>query len=115
MTKKIQGIDQAGKTGFIDEFKMIILKISQRLPIKFKAPQIVVNATPEYLNLDELEKDWVKTRNDFRQLIDSVPEHQLNKKIYKHIIVGRLNTIQAVKFLREHTIHHWPQIKRLLK
>ncbi|MEQ8423734.1 MAG: hypothetical protein RIA63_03425 [Cyclobacteriaceae bacterium] len=38
MAKKIQGIDQAGDSGPLEEIKMIILKISQRLPLKFTAP-----------------------------------------------------------------------------
>ena len=40
---------------------------------------------------------------------------QLKKKIYKHFFAGRLNIQHALIFLREHIIHHQPQINRLLK
>jgi hypothetical protein len=112
--KKRQGIDTAGNTGLIEELKMLILKISQRLPLKFTAPKPVVAATKTYSNLEELITDWDATRASFKQIIEQTDANQLKKKIYKHLIVGRLNIIHAIKFLREHVNHHLPQINRLL-
>lgn len=115
ITKKKLGIDKAGNTGLIEELKMSVLKISQRLPLRFKAPQPVVAATASYSNLDDLVGDWNVTRENFKMLLEEIREDQLKKKIYKHFFVGRLNVMHAVLFLREHVNHHLPQINRLLK
>jgi hypothetical protein len=42
ITKKIQGVETASNTGFVEELKMLLLKTSQRLPLKFKAPKIII-------------------------------------------------------------------------
>src|SRR4051794_20382150 len=44
--KKIQGVDNAKDSGLVEELKMLVLKISQRIEgIKFKAPKYVVDNT----------------------------------------------------------------------
>jgi uncharacterized damage-inducible protein DinB len=115
IAKKIQGIDQAGNTGFYEELKMIVLKISQRLPFKFRAPPVVVKFTPSYTGIEELITEWDKTRAIFKQLLEQIGEDQLKRKIYKHVVAGRLNIVHAVLFLREHVTHHLPQVNNLLK
>lgn len=115
IAKKMQGIDAAGDTGWSEELKMSVLKLSQRLPLRFKAPSTVVAATPHYSNIDELLNDWDLTRANLKKLLDQIGDNQLKKKIYKHFVVGRLNITHAILFLKEHVNHHWPQINRLLK
>lgn len=115
LSKKLQGIDAAGDTGVWEEMKMIALKISQRLPLKFKAPQRVVESTPTYESLDALAEDWSKTRSMLRAELEKIQDHQLKKKIYKHVIAGKLNIIHAIDFLEEHINHHMRQLNRLLR
>ncbi|HEY5690077.1 MAG TPA: DinB family protein [Cyclobacteriaceae bacterium] len=113
--KKQQGIDTAGNTGMIEELKMGILRISQRLPLRFTAPKLVVAATHSYSSIEDLTADWNNVRENLKHVLEQIQENQLKKKIYKHIIVGRLNIVHAIKFLQEHVAHHWPQVIRLLK
>lgn len=114
--KKIQGIDSTGDSGIAEELKMLILKLSQRAPgLKFKAPPHVVETTRSYPDLKTLIEDWQKTREDFRQLLETVKEQHLKRKIYKHVSVGYLNINHAVLFFGEHVTHHTPQIKKLIK
>lgn len=113
--KKRQGIDAADNTGLLEELKMGVLKISQRLPLRFTAPKPVVAATQSYSSIEELTTDWNVVRENLKQILEQIQDNQLKKKIYKHIIVGRLNIVHAVKFLQEHVTHHWPQVIRLLK
>ena len=113
--KKKQGIDGAGNTGLIEEIKMNLLTLSQRLPLKFTAPKPVVSATSAYSSLDELIQDWDSTRENLKRILEQIKDDQLKKKIYKHVILGKLNIIHALKFLGEHMNHHLPQINRLLK
>lgn len=94
---------------------MLTLIISQRLPIKFKAPKVVVDHTPVFNNAAEIAAAWNQTRVELKDLLVRFEANQLKRKIYKHPIAGKLNIIQATRFFSEHIIHHTPQIKRLLK
>jgi uncharacterized damage-inducible protein DinB len=113
--KKILGIKEAGDTGLWEEIKLVMLQISQRLPLKFKAPKTVVEHTPVYSSLNELVADWDKTRDGLRTLLENFEDSQVKRKIYRHFFAGRLNIQHALVFLREHMAHHRPQINRLLK
>jgi hypothetical protein len=116
MNKKIQGIEQASKSGLMEEVKFGLLKISQRLPgLKFKAPRRVVENTMLYKDLASIESEWKTTRADLHKLLSHMHENHLDRLIYKHPVAGYLNVQQALKFFREHIIHHTPQLKRLLK
>lgn len=115
LNKKILGIDTAPKTGITEELKMVVLKISQRLPFKFKAPKVVVENTPIYESIEELTETWNKTREELKSVLEKFQDNQINRKVYKHPFAGMLNIQQALKFFGEHTIHHTPQVKKLLK
>ena len=114
LNKKILGIKDVEDTGLLEEIKMVLLQISQRLPLKFKAPRVVVENTHAYASMEELTKDWGKTRVELKTLLEKFEDTHIRKKIYKHIRAGRLNIQHALMFLREHIIHHTPQIKKLL-
>lgn len=115
MQKKIQGVEQAGDSGIVEELKLIVLIISQRLPFRFKAPKMVKELTPTLSSLPELTAEWDRVRTDLKQLLEKIPDHLVKRKIYKHVVAGKLNSRQAVLFFREHLIHHLPQIQRLAR
>ena len=115
LKKKIQAIDEQPDTGIIEELKILTLIISQRLPFKFKAPKVVVDHTPTFNDAAEIAKAWNQTRAELKDLLGRFANNQLKRKIYKHPVAGKLNIVQATRFLSEHIIHHTPQIKRLLK
>lgn len=115
LTKKIQGIDETGRTGILEELKLLTLIISQRLPLKFRAPKVVVDNTHVFQSLPEIEQAWQKIRDDLKSLLERFEEDHLNRKVYKHPVAGKMNIKQALIFIREHTTHHTPQIKKLLK
>ena len=115
LQKKIQGIEQAPDTGLWEEIKINLLKVSQRLPgIKFKAPQRVVESTANYHDLSTIAREWDQIRSELRTLLQKIPDQHLNRKIYRHVRAGYLNTKHALIFFREHIIHHTPQIKKLV-
>jgi len=113
--KKFQGINDASDTGLVEELKMGALYISQRLPFKFKAPRVVVENTPHFEGIEQIEAAWNKTRSDLKELLNQFDDSQLSRKVYKHPVAGKLNIQQTLKFFSEHIIHHQPQIKKLLK
>ncbi len=86
---------------------------SQRLPLKFKAPKVVVDQTSKETDFNKLTEEWDKVRGELKGLLDRIEDRHLKRKIYKHVRVGMLNIQHALKFLGEHVGHHAPQIKRL--
>jgi uncharacterized damage-inducible protein DinB len=113
--KKTQGIETAPDTGLWEEIKMIMLVASQRVPgLKFKAPRVVVETTTVHPDLDSITKEWDAVRNEFKLLLDTIPDEYVNRRVYKHARAGYLNLKHALRFFGEHVIHHTPQIKRLV-
>lgn len=115
MKKKSLGIEALRDSGLKQEILSLILKISQRGPFRFNAPNVVVENTPQTLSREEAVKRWDKSRNELREFLETISDKHSRKLIYKHPIAGMLNTEQALKFLYEHVNHHLPQILRLLK
>lgn len=113
MKKKSLGIHELDNSGILEALKFRFLQISQRIPLlKFKAPKVVVEHTPASLSFDKLKTQWENSRRDLRDFLESIEDKNVHKKIYKHAIVGRLDAVQGVGFLREHFIHHLPQLKK---
>lgn len=115
LQKKILGIDDAADTGWKEDLRIGLLKISQRLPLKFKAPGRVVESTPAYTSFDQLRSDWDSVRAQLAEILERFPENRLKRKVYKHPFAGMLNITQMLIFFREHITHHQPQIRRVLK
>jgi len=114
LKKKSLGVDQLRNSGVGEKIRYAILKISQRLPLKYNAPKHVLLNTPEPLPFSQLPVIWSATRRDLEVFLDSIAEENVNKLIYKHPVAGRFDVVQCLMFMREHYLHHLPQIKRLL-
>lgn len=115
MKKKIQGAEQAGNSGIWEEIKLVILIISQRLPLKFRAPKVVTENTPPALSKQELFSLWENSRSELKNFLEATDERHTRKLIFKHPVAGRLDVRQALVFFGEHIRHHRPQINRLLR
>ena len=114
MAKKINAIGEVDNTGLWGEFMLGILIVSQRLPLKYKAPKNLGDQPPAYADVAAAQQDWDQARLSLRQFLETVPNSGLSKKIYRHPVMGRCNVVHALKFFREHLIHHKPQILRQL-
>lgn len=115
MRKKFQGVDNLKDSGSIESLKLLLLRVSQRLPFKFKAPATIQDKTPEPPTKDALLNLWEAERTKLNAFLCSIEEKNVNKMIFKHPIAGMLNAAQGVAFLREHLLHHKPQIVKLTK
>lgn len=115
MKKKSLGIDKLPDSGLFEQIKYSVLKLSQRLPLRYKAPGVVVENTPHALSLEELQVQWKESRAELYNFLSSIEKKNIRKKIYKHAFAGRLDVRQALGFLDEHMKHHAPQIERLIK
>lgn len=114
MSKKINAIKEVDDTGLWGEMKLWVFIISQRVPLKYKAPANLGDKPPSYADFAALEKDWNDARQSLKQFLETVPDSGLSKMIYRHPVMGRSNVVHALKFFREHIIHHHPQIKKQL-
>jgi hypothetical protein len=112
--KKSLGIEQAGDTNMLDDLKYQALRVSQRLPLKYKAPKVLGDGDPSPLSLEEIIDKWNHTRNELKAFLEGMESGHINRKIYKHAVAGRLNILHAVDFFNEHLTHHLPQIRRLI-
>jgi len=115
LNKKILGINEVKDSGLVEELKMMLLIVSQRLPLKFKAPKMVVDRTSGERDLNKLIAAWDSTRIELKNILDRIESHHLKRKIYRHVRVGMLNIQHTLIFMGEHVGHHIPQIKNLLK
>jgi uncharacterized damage-inducible protein DinB len=111
--KKSNAIETVDDTGILEELKMILLRISQRIPLRYKAPKVVVDHTAKH-EFNKSEEKWNQVRNELLTFIQNINPQHSKRKIYKHPVAGRLNIHQAMAFFKEHVTHHLPQIKRLL-
>jgi len=108
-------MDSLQKSGFREDVKFVILKLSQRIPLRYKAPRVVIENTPPALSYAEVVMQWETLDTEIAQFLETVAEEDIHKKIYKHPYMGMLDVIHGVQFLREHIIHHQSQIKRILR
>lgn len=114
MKKKSLGIDSLKNSGIRQVIVSGLLKISQRVPFRYKAPGVIVTNTPEALRAEEIIARWDKSRAGLKEFLEGIPEKHSRRLIFKHPVGGMLNAEQALKFMYEHVNHHLPQIKRLL-
>jgi DinB superfamily len=113
--KKSQGISSAGTAGVKQAVLMVVLTISQRIPMRYRAPKMVVESTPAFQSLAELEAAWSLLRLEMKSMLENLPDSHLRKLVYKHPVAGRLSFLQAMVFFGEHMRHHAPQLKRSIK
>jgi hypothetical protein len=108
--KKVQGIETVPNTGLWEEIKMIMLVASQRMPgLKFKAPRVVIETATGHTDLIAITKEWDGVRHEFKQLLETIPDEYVNRRVYRHVRAGYLNLKHALRFFREHVIHHTPK------
>ncbi len=114
MKKKAQGIDQLPDAGLLASLRIMVLKVSQRFPLKFKAPKVVVENTPPAWSFEEMVTQWDTLRQELATFLNNIEERHVHRQVYKHPLAGRLDARQAMIFFQEHIIHHQPQINRLI-
>jgi len=114
--KKVLGVKEAGEGEAWESFKLLVFSISQRLPmLKYNAPKVIEERTVTHGDLATIELEWRKVRDDWRVLLDSIPDEYANRKIFRHVVGGRFTLNQGMLIFREHLGHHIPQIRKRVK
>lgn len=115
MEKKILGIHETADANWNEAVRMLIFKVAQRLPLRYRAPARLVESTPSYPSLEAMVMDWEQVRTDLKNLLEKIRDEHVRRQIYKHPIAGMINIQHAMVFYYEHIHHHQKQLNRLLK
>ena len=114
ISKRLQFNRPDEKTGFKQAYRMLLLQIALALPRKYKAPSVVSDNIPEHNEMTTLLDDWKKTRDAYELLYNAQPPDKLQVKLFKHPVIGYINLLQTLDFIKAHHEHHLPQLKHLL-
>ena len=109
MTKKSQGGTAVPKSTVISSLRSFLLTTALQY-LKWKKPAMLPDP-PDNLNSNEVMKSWDETRLQLKQLIEKLPDDMLDRNIFRHPSVGRMNMSHTLTFMQEHFDHHLKQIE----
>lgn len=112
MEKKCSDWQAQPTATFSEKIRSLLLSVSLRLPIKYKAPRVVSEQIPETVDWAQLIADWADLRKNLHELLERIPSEAYKKQLLKHPIIGKINIPQAITFFQDHFDHHVPQIKK---
>jgi len=115
MKKKTSDLSQVKTSGLKEAFKSVLLQISLKLPIKFKAPKAIADSLPEEIEWNDFLLSWGDTRDELYKFIEWLPEEAINKSIFRHPRTGMMKLSQTVDFYHAHFNHHVPQVMAQLE
>jgi hypothetical protein len=112
--KKI-GVDSPLKvSGLIVSKKGLILRLSQKLPLKYKTnPGLEEDSNS--VNYQYVKAKWTETREKMKVMLNRLSEEQLNTPVYKNYAVGYISIAEQMKFLLVHLQRHIKQIDKTFK
>lgn len=113
INKKLSFNPNLPKSGLGAWFKMILLRITLRSPIKFKAPKSAsAERIPDRANFAETQAQWQKIRDEWTRFFESLPIELEDKAVYRHPRIGLINWLQMIEFIQAHFERHRFQIRR---
>ena len=110
VSKKMKGAATMAKSGIISNLRIRLATMVLSLPfIKFKAPK-VLGDVPSFVDYNFIKSQWADTRKKLKQLLESIPEDDLEKELFKQPAAGRMNIYQMLDFMQSHFNRHRRQI-----
>ena len=100
--------------GIQTTFRSLLVTLALRYRKKIKAPAVLPVPTGDR-TLAEWRRDWEASREQWLQMLESVPEKLLGKELFKHPLAGYFTLRQTLDFITEHTLHHVGQVQRLVQ
>lgn len=111
--KKTSYPEYLKNVAFFTRCKHIFIKRLIRLDIlKFKAPEII-SKFPNEININELNNNWIKSRKSFLSFIDDLDDSIIEKGIFNHRLIGRINLTMTLDFFDFHFNHHVKKINKI--
>lgn len=112
--KKRLGAAQLKRTGIEAQLRLLFARTVFFLPFKFNAPELL-GAMPEHVSYEQIRNEWMKTRSDLKTLLDSLPDNELRKPIFRQPTFGRWNIFQMLGFMKTHFRRHRKQMHRTIE
>jgi DinB superfamily len=112
LKKKIQAL-HLPKTGFRERIRSWLLDKYLKSSRKFKAPKGIDVPQAEF-DLNKFLEKWDLLREEMRSFLDNFPREKIDRSIFKHPVVGRIDIFQTLSFLDLHSQRHFQQIRTIL-
>ena len=114
VSKKRLGAAQLKPTGVEAQLRLLVALTAFYLPLKFKAPN-VLGAMPEHVSYGEIKSKWKETRSKLEGLLQTIPEDELHKPIFRQPTFGYWNIFQMLWFMQVHFLRHRRQMMRAIE
>lgn len=112
MRKKLSQPHLLANSGLKSWFRAQLVSLALRHRKKIKAPA-AVRPPADNLTFEQVQEQWTIGRNQLSQLLQTWPDELADKEVFRHPLAGMFNLHQTLGFMREHVLHHIPQIRRL--
>lgn len=112
--KKMINPAENKNAGFKSFYRAALLRYALRSKRKFRAPKILDTPQGTY-KISDLITEWRSTRKELEKLFDSVSDSDVNRMLFKHPVVGKINLKQTLGFMADHKQRHLHQIIQLKK
>jgi len=114
--KKLSFNPQLEKAGPGSWWRSLLLNVTLRVPIKFKAPKSAGNELiPDTDTLNAVRVRWQKIRDEWQEFFEKMPMELIDKAAYKHPRAGRLSWLQMLDFFVAHFERHRGQVHRAVR
>ncbi len=94
--------------------RAVLVTLALRYRKKIEAPAVLPPPTGSR-SLAEWRDEWEASRRQWRETLEGVPEKLRHRELFKHPLAGYLTLGQTLRFITEHTLHHVPQVQRLVR
>lgn len=111
--KKMLGGAALSPVGVSSRLKRLALQAALALPLRFRAPAATA-AVPEHIDPGELRVLWERTREEWRELLDTFPPSLEDRLVFRHPFVGLMGLADTLAFLEAHLDHHVRQVEMLV-
>ena len=111
--KKMQDPSAIPRAGAASYWRLALLKVALRSPLRAKAPDRVAHPEAD-TTLAAVRAHWDGVGQGWRELVEGFPPSLVDRAVYRHPRVGRLSLAHTIDSLHEHLAHHRRQIERRL-
>lgn len=112
--KKLINPVESKKAGLKSFYRASLLRYALRSSRKFRAPKVLDDPKGPY-EKEKLLSEWKITRATLMQTFSNVPVEHINRQLFKHPVVGKINLKQTLGFMGDHMQRHLEQVRRIKK
>jgi hypothetical protein len=114
VSKKRLGAAKLKPTGVEAQLRLYASIVTFYLPLTYNAPK-VLGDMPEHVSYPEIKNKWIETRAKLGALLESLPEDELRKPIFRQPFFGYWNIFQMLLFMHVHFNRHRLQMFRAIR